>query len=185
MKDEDLFEIYNTSFETVKKVMGMFFQDDFRYLNLYDEIMVAGFIDNKAISIKKGNFKEEEIKKSKMKMKGPQQDLKQVAVRLLKERGFEIKGFEVGIRGGIVDLLASKENQQIAVECGPCRVDKAIEYLKIPNTILWLLTRKNEKSEYVLFEIKRDENWDEFFKRHENYKMKSTKKAVEKAFLNV
>ncbi|NIO22974.1 MAG: hypothetical protein GTN38_03020, partial [Candidatus Aenigmarchaeota archaeon] len=154
MKDEDLFKIYNTSFESVERIMGIFFQGDFRYLHLQNEIAIAGFIDNKAISIKQERLKEKDIKKSKMKMKGPQQDIKQAAIGILKDRGFNIKGFEINIRGSIVDVLATKKNRQIAMECGPCRVDKAIDYLEIPNTELWILTRKNETSERTLFKIR-------------------------------
>jgi len=96
-----------------------------------------------------------------------------------------ISGFEVRIRGGIVDILASKENRQIAIECGPCRVDKAIDYLEIPNTELWILTRKNKRSEHILFKITRDKNWFKFLEHHRKYKLENGRKEIEKAFENV
>lgn len=182
MKDEDLFKIYNTSFKTVKKIMSIFFQGDFRYLHLQNEIAVAGFIDNKAISIEQENLKEDDIKKSKMKMKGPQQDIKQAAIGVLKDRGFDINGFEVSIRGGIVDILAIKKNRQVAMECGPCRIDKAIDYLEIPNTELWILTRKNKTSQRILFKIKRGKNWGNFLECHKNYQKETAKKLIQNVF---
>ncbi len=182
---DEMFRVYNTSFATVKKMIDIFFQGDFRYLDLYREIIVAGFIDNKAISMEQEIINPEKIKKSNIKIKGPQKDIKQIAVGLLKESGFKIEGFEIWIRGGIVDLLASKENRQIAVECGPCRIDKSIDYLEIPNTDLWILTRKNENSEHILFKITRGKNWAKFLEYHKKYKLDKGRKQIEKAFENV
>lgn len=182
MRYEELFKVYNTKFETLEKMMEIFFQGDFRYLHIENEIAVSGFVDNKAISIEKEFIKETEIRKSKMKIKGPQKDIKQIAVGLLKKRGFKIEGFEMRIPGGIVDVLGKKEKQQIAMECGPCRIDKAIDYLEITNTELWILTRKDKNSEHVLYKIKKDKNWDEFLNFHKKYKMKSLKEAVHEAF---
>ena len=127
----------------------------------------------------------EKIKKSNIKIKGPQKDIKQIAVGLLKGRGFKIKGFEIWVRGGIADILASKENRQIAVECGPCRIDKSIDYLEIPNTDLWILTRKNENSEHILFKITRGKNWAKFLEYHKKYKLETGRKLIENAFKNV
>jgi hypothetical protein len=179
---DEMFKVYGTSFYTVNKMMDIFFQGDFRYLDLYRQIIVAGFIDNKAISIEQEIINPETIKKSNIKIKGPQKDIKQIAVGLLKENGFEIKGFEIWIRGGIVDILASKEKRQIAVECGPCRIDKSIDYLEIPNTDLWILTRKNENSEHILFKITRGKNWANFLEYHKKYQLEKKQKTDRKSF---
>jgi hypothetical protein len=182
MKNEELFKVYNTSFDTVEKIIDIFFQGDFRYLNLHKEIVVSGFIDNKAICIEQENVKINVPEKPRMIIKGPQKDIKQAAIELLENNGFEINGFEIQIRGGIVDILASKENRQIAMECGPCRVDKAIDYLEIPNTELWILTRKNKSSEHILFKITRGENWFNFLEHHKKYQFNYNKKSIENAF---
>lgn len=116
------------------------------------------------------------------KIKGPQKELKAMAVELLENNGFNVEGYEIWIRGGIVDILAKKENQQIAMECGPCRIDKAIDYLEIPNTELWILPRQEISKNVTIFKIIKGENWDWVLNRKKKYVLEETRKMVQEAF---
>ncbi len=105
-----------------------------------------------------------------------------MAVELLENNGFNVEGYEIWIRGGIVDILAKKENQQIAMECGPCRIDKAIDYLEIPNTELWILPRQEISKNVTIFKIIKGENWDWVLNRKKKYVLEETRKMVQEAF---
>lgn len=114
-------------------------------------------------------------------IKGPQQDLKRIAAWLLKKRGFEVKGCEITASGGLVDIIGAKGEKRILVECGPCRIDKAICYLDKPDTIMWVLARDRDGA--VLHEITRDKNWDSFLEFHKNEHFRLLKDAISTAKL--
>ena len=75
--------------------------------------------------------------------------------------------YEVNIGWGIVDVLARKEGWEIAVECGPCRLSKIINYFRISTlNELWIVSYySNDRS---IFIIKRGENWNEKTKEADN-----------------
>lgn len=164
-----------------KRIEEIFYQGDIRYNDPYKEPWVKFFFKNRAIAIEKETINKI-FKKTRMKIKGPQKELKAFSIGLLKERGFEIKGFEIQIPGGIVDVLAKNKNKQIAIECGPCRIDKAIDYLEIPNTELWILTKGKTKNNYIIHKITRHEDWEKVLNFYKEYTFEQLRKSMKEAF---
>jgi len=152
---------YKPTKKAIDLVNDILKQYDSRYSEPWSmQTMVAGFIANDAISIKS----EKLVEPSESEIpdhRGPQKDLKRIASRLLKDRGFSVDGCEVRIRGSVADMIASNKGKRIIVECGPCRIDKPVDYLEIPNTILWVLKRLDERT-FMLYEFTRGKRWKEF-----------------------
>jgi hypothetical protein len=170
---------YKPTPKAMEKVEEIFKQDDGRYVDPWKHIIAAGFIAHHAISITSKIIKSPKIGKIP-EHKGPQKELKRIAAWLLRETGFNIKGCEIRIPGGVADMIGASKEKQIVIECGPCRIDKPIDYLENPNNILWILTRKNDN--VVLHEIKRGKNWKKFLKFHKKESMRLMQEAYEKAF---
>ena len=169
---------YGASKETMHRVNEIFTDGDRRYLDPEYEAIVAGFIDNNAITIdKKDVGKPSNILTN---IKGPQKDMKAVAMELLKKGGYEIKGIEIGFLGGIADVIGGNEEKTIPVECGPCNIRKAIDYLEKENTELWII--KPADNGYVLYSVKRSDNWDMMIKRYQSIQFKQAKAAINQAF---
>lgn len=168
---------YQPTKKTMELVDEIFKQHDSRYVDPWSHIIVAGFIANGAISVTSEIIKEPKNDKIPH-IKGPQQDLKRIAAWLLRKRGFTIKCCEMRILGGIVDVIGVNKQKQILVECGPCRIDKPIDYLEGSNNTLWVLTRKCDN--IVLYEITRGKNWENFLKFHKETSIKSIQEAYEK-----
>lgn len=173
---EDLVKIYRPSKESMKIIDEVFTQNDPRYSDPWSHVAVAGYITHKAICITPLTIPNP--KKDGMKIRGPQQDLKRIAVSLLKQKGFKVENFEKAFSGGIVDVIGKKGKDYILVECGPCRINKAIEYLDDKNTF-WVLT--NKPHGVVLYEITRGENWKNYHEYHEEEKMKRIQRNYDKA----
>ena len=172
-----LIEEYKTSQKTISRINEIFAQGDIRYADVEYEVIVAGFLDNKAITIE-----EKPVVygagKSEAAVKGPQKDLKKIAINLLENNGFQVENFEKQFHGGIADIIAKNKNGEwIGVECGPCVIRKAIDYLEKPDTKLWVLTPGG-----ILFEVKRGENWYSFHDFYISKQNEEKTKAVEKAF---
>jgi site-specific recombinase XerD len=175
---EELVKRYMPSEESMKMIDEIFTQRDGRYSDPWSHVTVAGFITHEAISITSETIANSKENKE-IKVRGPQQKLKRIAVWLLKQRGFEVESFEKAFSGGIVDVIGRKDGKYILVECGPCRINKAIDYLSSENNILWILTEK--PNAIVLYEIRRGEKWKSYFQYHEEEQMKSIQKNYEKA----
>ena len=176
---------YKPTSEAMDIVEDIFKQGDGRYSNPWDHITVAGFIAHDAISINTKVIKEPQEGKIP-EHKGPQQDLKRIAAWLLKERGFDIKGCEVREYGSIVDIVGIKGENKILVECGPCRINKAIDYLELSNTILWILARGPKG--VVLHEITRGKNWNKFMEYRKQEKdsiLEKARKIMDDVFGNL
>lgn len=173
MKNEDyieLMKIYKTSAKTIDRVCEIFSGGDKRYVDLEYEIIVAGFLDNGAISIREKPIETEA--KSKEDIKGPQKDLKALALKLLEDYDFKLVAFERGFAGGIADIIAKGNGKNIIIECGPCNLIKAIDYLSVENTILWILKAD------VLYIIERYKDWGSFYRFHESNQEEKNKKIM-------
>ena len=71
------------------------------------------------------------------------------------------------------DILAiNNDNKTILIECGPCRLWKAIDYLE-EDAELWI-TRDDDKTE--LFILTKGENWDNQLKEFNNNRAEQLKK---------
>jgi len=172
---------YKPNKESLNIVDFVFSQNDIRYESPWDKIIVAGFITRGALNINSTRINMSEFveTKSDTSVKGPQEDLKRLASRLLEKKGFQVEGYEIPIPGGIVDVLGKKGDELIAVECGPCRIDKPIEYLKRDKMTLWIITRDN-----VLYEITRGKDWKKMLDFHRSHQIEKAREYVDQAFSN-
>src|SRR4030042_1377560 len=102
---------YRTRYKTIDKVNDIFTQGDIRYTDSEYEVVVAGFVENKAISIRKKTLKKTPVKIAGIR--GPQKGMKAFAIRLLKGSGYKIASIERGFMGGIPDVLAKKGEETI------------------------------------------------------------------------
>jgi len=147
--------IPKTKKEAEELVFYVFLQGDTRNFDGYYFNLIADCIINKAIAIEKEVFSF----KSKPKnpdIPGPQKNEKANALEILKLKNLEFKGFEMPFLDYKADILAKKENKTILIECGPCRLWKAINYLE-ENAELWI-TRDGKETE--LFIVSKGDNWD-------------------------
>jgi len=168
-----LMSAYKTRLETIQKINMIFSRGDSRYADIENEVVVAGFLDNNAISIDERTVPESED--SSKGIKGPQKKLKACARNLLKSEGYTIVRYEKGFAGGIADIIGKNRlGENIIVECGPCNLVKAVSYLERPNTILWILHPD------TLYVVKRSENWPHFHSFHLERKRKEIEKIREK-----
>lgn len=174
---------YGASIETIESVRVLFGQGDSRYENFFNCAIVAGFLDNKAVVIEEKSAPES-ISSVKLDENDlifaiePQREDKIEAIKLLKSLGLDLEGAEIRFRGGVVDVLGRSKDKTIAIECGPCRVSKVVDYLECEDTELWLIqvdfwqTRK-------FFVVSRGPNWKNFFDFHSKTEIENTKKAME------
>lgn len=169
---------YKATQDTITKVHDIFLQGDSRYSDPEYEAIVAGFIDNDAITLREKTL---EIKNVDVNnIRGPQKEMKSIAIGQLEGTGHEIVSIERGFMGGIPDVLARKGDSMIAVECGPCTIRKAVDYLENDNTSLWIIRPNNKQHE--LFIISKSSSWDAYLKFHKNLELQNQKKHIENAF---
>lgn len=164
-----------TKQEAEDLVFHVFLQGDMRNFDGYYFDLLADFIINRAINIEKEVFSlENEPLNSNIKIKvyGAQQTMKINALKILKIKNLDFKGFEMPFLDYKTDILASKDNKTILIECGPCRLWKAINYLE-EGAELWV-TRDDDETE--LFIITRGENWDSQLKEFNDKKAEQLKK---------
>lgn len=147
-------------FKNIKEAQSILFnilnQGDSRYDDPREELILANFLLNGAISLEKRWV--ENVNNSESKVRGVQKNEKNFAKGILKKEGFleEEIFLERMFNGSRVDVLAETNNKIILVECCSCRVDKIRNFLTKPNTEVWVIIR-DEFSEIYLF--KRGLNW--------------------------
>lgn len=169
---------YGASKKTMNEVSEIFIQNDVRYSDPRFEAIVAGFIDNGAIKTRMVSVNR--VITHEFDVRGPQKLMKRVVIQLLYERGYNIVAMERAFMGGIVDVLAQLDDSFIAVECGPCVVMKAIDYLMNENTVLWVV--RPVGGYYEIFIVERDKSWNDFIKHHKNIELADMKRYVKSAF---
>ena len=180
---KELKKAYNATDESITKVTEVFQQGDYRYTDPWNAIIVAGFLDNNAINMER---KEEKIPVNLdnlelEKIKGPQANFKLYAKKIAEEKGFIVKDYESSIAGGKTDILAVKDDIRLLIECCSCRISKAIDYLSLPNTHLWVML-KNLAQKIVIFEFTRGKNWTTFNNFHNDYSMNQIQKNYNTLF---
>jgi len=169
----ELKKVYKASNKTIEKIEEIFLQGDYRYTNVWENIVLSGFIDNSAIKIEKIEEKipinpnKEEINE----IKGPQKIFKFYAKHIVQKKGYEIKEYEPSISGGKGDILAVNQDKEIIIECCSCRISKVIDYLSRQKTILWVILRHITNDEITIFQFSRGKNWKNFLKNHQSYTM--------------
>lgn len=166
---------YGVTRAAMDTVNDIFIQNDARYEDFLSHSIVAGFIAHDALSISSQTIKDPKSEDIAY-IKGPQQDLKRIAAWLLKKKGFKVKGCEISVPGGLTDLVGIRDNEQILVECGPCRINKPICYLDKPNTVLWIV--KWDGKDIVFHEVSRGKNWDSFLEFHKKEHIRFLKDAI-------
>ena len=156
-------------------LMDIFTEGDIRYADDEYEIILSGFVNNKAIIIEELPVSDYKGPNTELTIKGPQKNLKSIAITLLEKGGFSIIDMEKSFGGGIADILAEGDGGiRIAVECGPCSMRKGIDYLENPDTSLWIV-RHN-----ILYIIKRGPCWNDYHDAYASYKRNILKKPIEK-----
>jgi len=178
----ELKKAYKASDKTIQDVMADFPQGDHRYFDPWESVILAGFLDNNAIDVKEIEEKlpEKPNKSDLAKIKGPQKIFKFYASKIAEKQGFKVKEYEPSASGGKADILAFKKGEMLLIECCSCRISKAIDYLSIKNTILWLMLKETKNGKITIFEFSKGENWKNFKNFHEEYMMNQTTKYYEK-----
>ena len=169
----DLSDKLKVSDENIDLIENIFQQGDARYVDNDSTILVGYFLENGGIEIENDKILVYPISDNDLKnINGPQQFYKCLGKKHLEGRGYEVIGFEIPIHGGRTDILAknSSKNETVAVECCPYRTDKAIEYLRKENTVLWVISLSEKGSldkEIPVFIIERGQNWDKCIKLYD------------------
>ena len=181
INSEGLYNIikeYGTNKNTIDKIQNIFLQGDSRYSDPEYEAMVSGFLDNNAISIEERKIEKKIVNTNNIK--GPQKQMKATVIGILRNIGYKIISMERGFMGGIPDVLARKGDFFIAVECGPCNVRKAIDYLENDNTSLWII--RPERNKYSLFVLSKSASWNTFYEFYKKTQFERIREYVEAAF---
>ena len=184
---QELIELKN-SFKandfTIRKLNDIMVQEDYRYTDPWSNVITASFLDNKAVILRNFEFGIPKVEENKINLiPGPQKKFKLYAVKLAENMGFKVCSFEGHVRGGIVDILATRNRQKLFIECCSCRIDKIIEYLSIRNSILWVMLRDIE-DRIRIFEFGRGPNWRTFKRFYDKYMEESIQKNYEKLSKN-
>lgn len=174
----------NTMKKNISLVQNILVQGDNRYNDFYSAKILAYFLTRKAIVIEKRQLSEikeptEQDLKNIKNLRDPQKLDKYIAFLLLKNEGFsEEEIFFERNFGDIPDVAAIKSEKEIFVECGPCRINKVIDYLA-QNRELWVLTNgafpweKKPLYSYIKwFVFKKGPNWDEVYKEYKEKQIK-------------
>lgn len=158
----------------IEELGQIFLLGDGRY-NLLDLGNVYSFFINKALIMEKEEISLNNHRFRESDIQGPQKIQKAAALEILKDKGLIFVGFEKNIGWGRPDMLAkSKDGRLIAVECGPCRLSKTIDYFRNEDLIeLWLVhVYSNENCLYV---IRRGLNWKSFLREYDKKIMEQLK----------
>ena len=157
------------------KLEEIFLLGDSRY-DLINLSKIYSFFSENALSMEKEEIEKVDKTFNIEEVDGPQKLQKSYALKLLKEKNLGFEGFEVDLGWGRTDILAcDRDKQLVAIECGPCRLNKAINYFRIENLKeLWLIhIYSDEKTLYI---IKRGVNWERQLEILDNKNMEQLRK---------
>lgn len=167
-----------------KLINNVFSQGDSRYFDNYNEDIMIDFLKNSAIDIETKNVSTIKNKMTDDRdiIRGPQKNLKLLAKLIFEEQGIALIGFEKRLPFGIVDVIGKKDKKMIFVECGPCRIDKGFNYLRIDNSELWILTSEFDLNsvgmqKISLYIVKRGRNWKNIIKKYDKFILQQLKKV--------
>jgi len=159
-----------TDEELIHFIISIFTNWDNRY-TISTANLVALFIRKNAILIQKEPLISisDPTKEELTHIVGPQEQTKHIAMKILDSLGAKLIGFERRFPGGIVDVLGRENGKTFAIECGPCRIDKAIAYLREKNTELWLIDGPYSNAESTFHRVIRGPCWDKTIKKYDNW----------------
>jgi len=151
-------------------IEDIFAQGNPRYYNPEEINILNQFIKEKAIQVTVHSIpKVKDATSIKLsKIRKPQQHMKYLALNILKKEGATVKVFpfeQMHLRCR-ADILAEINDKIIAVECGPCRISKALQYLDDKNTELWIIT--NYLNNQSFHKVKRGPNWSTVKQKHDH-----------------
>jgi hypothetical protein len=156
--------------------------EDYRYSDPHGAVLLAVFINSGAVNLIRrgiGYIKppaENELKK----IKPPQQALKYLALNLFKKERVEFEHCDdVYVAGGKPDIIGKKDDKTILVECGPCRINKVIDFLQKLNTELWHVTNKSGEGAFVNI-FSRGPKWDSIYKNYKDASFKDVQEEYQK-----
>jgi len=149
---QKLLEQYRTNQRTASKVNQIFSQGRSDFSDPEYEAIVAGFMQNQAVS---GLFERIEI--NKLGLRVMPSDQKSLGIALLTKKGYDIVATDKDLAGEVMDIIARKpdSNEVVVMKCGPAMVKKLLGYLERPDTSIWILD-----GQYRLFMFSRGPNWD-------------------------
>lgn len=150
-----MIKLENLSEEEVEDIL---IQGDRRYF--IDEMpIMAAFIKAGAIDIFREVVNDVEIDESELvHITPPQRGEKLLAKKLFEKNNIKFVSFEHSFKGSRTDVFGDRNGTKILVECGPCRVNKLINYLAEENTELWIVTCYFNE-DHLLHVFRRGPNW--------------------------
>jgi len=147
------------------KILDLFTQSDSRYFHPDLAASVSAFVKAGAILIQKQACVDPI--ETNIHVVKPQVETKKLAISAIKREGAELVGFERTVPGGKVDVLARASDKNILIECGPCRIDKAINYLREKDTELWLIAGPYLNAESTFYKVTRGANWNSVIEKYD------------------
>ena len=150
-------------------IEDIFAQGNTRYYNPEEIAILNNFIKREAILITTHSVpKVKETTSAEIsKIRKPQQHMKYLALKILEKEGANITVFpfeQMHLRCR-ADILAELNGKTITVECGPCRISKALQYLDDENTELWIII--NYLNEQSFHKVRRGPNWSKVKQKHD------------------
>jgi hypothetical protein len=161
-------------------IEDIFAQGNTRYYDPEEIMILNKFIKREAIVITTHVIPKvkEATQLELSKIRKPQQHMKYLALKILKKEGatttqFPFEQLHLRCRA---DIIAKNDGKTIAIECGPCRISKALQYLDNKNTELWIIT--NYLNNQSFHKIRRGPNWNAIKQKHDATTIKELKKIV-------
>jgi hypothetical protein len=146
-------------------LLSIFTQNDSRYYYPKLAANLLAFVKTGAILIQKQACVDPI--ETDIRIVEPQVETKKLAISAIKREGAELVGFERTVPGGKVDVLARVSDKNVLIECGPCRIDKAINYLREKDTELWLIAGPYSNSESTFYKVTRGANWESIVEKYD------------------
>lgn len=161
--------VYHHDKQTVELVERIFIQGDSRYQDweyFDDRHKVASFIFHNAIKIEEIPSPSSIRVRHYRSVTEPQASEKEIAIAIMKSFGYQYRGQEQEVYGGVADLLMRDSRRRVTalVECCSCKVSKAINYSVTRNNELWVFTKDSS-----IYKIIRAKNWSKMYRFHKEY----------------
>ncbi len=102
----------------------------------------------------------------------PQKKEKKRAIAIMRSFGYSYIDQEIDVRGGIADVLMSKDKTKAVVECCSVTVSKGIECLADDNVELWIFAKDGS-----IYKLTRGKKWNEMYRFYQKYDLYLRAKA--------
>lgn len=160
--------------EAKNLVFEIFMQGDLRHFDDNYLELIVDFILNNGLVVCMEEFALKEPKSEDLvNIKGPQQREKFFALEIIKLKNLKFEGSESPFLNYKIDILAKDGQKDIAIECGPTRLWKAIDYLEA-RAELWI-TREDKNTK--LFVISKGKNWNTLLEKYNQQRKQELKKV--------